>query len=113
MGIPKTKKENIVEEIHGHKINDTYRWLEDTESLEVKSWLDEQDKYARSILDNLAERANLRQEFEKLYREETLGFPHPCKGRYFFMKRMADEDHSALYVQEGLYAEPKNINQPQ
>ncbi len=112
MGIPKTKKENIVEEIHGHKINDTYRWLEDTESLEVKSWLDEQDKYARSILDNLAERANLRQEFEKLYREETLGFPHPCKGRYFFMKRMADEDHSALYVQEGLYAEPKILINP-
>ncbi len=110
--ISKTRKENISEDLHGHTITDPYRWLEDIDSPEVKSWLDNQDQYTRSMLDNLSARADLKQEFEKLYREETLGFPRPCKGRYFFMKRMADEDHSVLYVQEGLQSEPRVLIDP-
>lgn len=112
MDIPKTKKENITEELHGHKISDPYRWLEDTENSDVKNWLDTQNQYTRSILDTLPIREALKKEFEKLYREETLGFPHPCKGRYFFMKRMADEDYSVLYVQEGLDGEPRILIDP-
>src|SRR3989338_2428291 len=109
MDFPPTKRGEVIEELHGHKISDPYRWLEDTENTEVKSWLDAQNNYARSLLDNLSQREELRQEFEKLYREETLGFPHPCKGKYFFMKRKADEEHSVLYVQEGLYGEPRTL----
>lgn len=74
--------------------------------------MSEQDRYARSILDPLPQREILRREFENLYREETLGFPYPCKGRYFFMKRMADEDHSVLYVQEGLNGKPRVLVDP-
>lgn len=112
MNAPSTEKELVSEEIFGHTINDPYRWLEDTESSEVKSWLDTQDTYARSILKDLPQREELRGEFDKLYREETLGFPRPCQGRYFFMKRKADEDQHALYFQEGLHGEPRVLVDP-
>ena len=112
MDIPKTKKDSVSEELHGHKIDDPYRWLENTENFQVKSWLDAQDSYTHSAIDNIPQREELRQEFEKLYREETIGFPRPCKGRYFFIKRKADEEHSVLYVQEGFYGEPRTLIDP-
>jgi prolyl oligopeptidase len=112
MDFPATQKIKVTEELFGHTISDPYRWLEDTESMEVLSWLDVQSAYSRSVLDSLPQRESLRQEFGRLYREETLGFPHPCKGRYFFMKRKADEDHSVLYVQEGLSGDPRILVDP-
>ena len=48
---PATRKENIVEEIHGVKIEDPYRWLEDASSKEVQEWVEEQNKLTFSILD--------------------------------------------------------------
>ena len=36
---PVTRKGNIVEEIHDVKIEDPYRWLEDTSSPEVQEWI--------------------------------------------------------------------------
>lgn len=112
MNQPSTKQEKNDEKMHGHTISDPYRWLENVESIEVQSWLDIQDKYTRSILDNLSQREELRQEFEKLFCEETLGLFHPRKGRYFFMKRMADENQSVLYVQEGLNGKPRVLVNP-
>lgn len=112
MDKPKTIKKEFKEIIYNIEISDPYRWLENVKNPEVQSWLDEQDKYTRSVLDGLPHRQELRQEFEKLYREETLGFPHPCKGQYFFMKRKADEDHHVLYVQEGLQGKPRVLVNP-
>lgn len=112
MNIPETKKEDTIEKIHGKDVADPYRWLEDTENVETQQWLDKQNEYTRSILDNLPKRKELGQEFEKLFREETIGFPRPRKGYYFFMKRMADEDLSVLYVKKGLNGKPRVLVNP-
>jgi prolyl oligopeptidase len=112
MEIPKTKKENVSNIIHGITVSDSYRWLEDTESAETQTWLDKQNEYTRSILDNLPKRKELSQEFEKLFREETIGFPRPRNGYYFFIKRKAEEDLSVLYVKKGLDGEAKILVNP-
>src|ERR1035437_1071659 len=112
MNIPQTKKFNVVEELHGKLISDPYRWLEDVPSVPVQKWLDEEGVYTRSILDPLPEREELKNEFEKLFREETIGFPNPKNGYYFFMKRNADEDLSVLYVKKGLNGEPRVLVNP-
>ena len=48
---PKARVENIVEIIHGQKVEDPYRFLENGESEEVRKWVKEQNTYTRSILD--------------------------------------------------------------
>jgi prolyl oligopeptidase len=112
MNIPQTKKEDVVEEMHGQLIRDPYRWLEDVESEKVQTWLDEQNKYTRSILDKLPEREKLHEEFQKLFRDESIGLPHPRNGYYFFTKRKADEDLAVLYVKKGLDGDPKVLVDP-
>ncbi|MEK7185304.1 MAG: hypothetical protein AAB726_01650, partial [Patescibacteria group bacterium] len=49
MQIPKTKIGDDVEEIHGIKISDPYRWLENSSDLEVREWTEEQNKYTDSL----------------------------------------------------------------
>lgn len=112
MKIPKTVKNDLVEILHGQSVSDPYRWLENVESKDVQDWLDEQNSYTRSILDKLPNRENLKEEFEKLFREETIGMPHSRNGLYFFMKRKADQDLSALYVKRGLNGEAKVLVDP-
>ena len=48
---PVTRRENIVDEIHGRKIEDPYRWLENSESPEVMNWVDEQNRLSQAVLD--------------------------------------------------------------
>ena len=98
MDVPETKKGNVVDNLHGESVADPYRWLEEVETDEVQTWLDKEDLYSRSILDNLPKRDELRKEFESLFREDGIEFPNPRAGYYFFVKRKANEDLGALYV---------------
>jgi len=41
---PETKKGDVVEDYHGTKIADPYRWLEDDNSEETKAWVQEENK---------------------------------------------------------------------
>ena len=57
---PKIAVRPVIETIHGRKIADNYRWLEDQKSPETQAWIDEQIRYTRSLLDPLPGRAALR-----------------------------------------------------
>jgi hypothetical protein len=48
---PATAKHPIVDEYHGVKVTDDYRWLEDGKSPNVIAWTAAQTKYAQSLLD--------------------------------------------------------------
>jgi len=50
---PQAKIDNVKEIIHGEEVNDLYRWLENWDDSEVKTWSEGQNAYARSVLDNL------------------------------------------------------------
>ena len=48
---PVTKKGDVVETLHGHKIADPYRWLEDPNSAETAAWVDAQNKVTFAYLE--------------------------------------------------------------
>ena len=50
---PQTEIENIPEVYHGVKVNDPYRWLENWSDPAVRDWSDQQNAFARKILDDL------------------------------------------------------------
>src|SRR4051812_5539783 len=51
---PKTRRLDLVEELHGFRIADPYRWLEDAAAPETAAWLDAQDVLVRGHLGELA-----------------------------------------------------------
>lgn len=72
---PATPKHPVVDEYHGVKVTDDYRWLEDGKSPDVVAWTAAQDKYARSHLDPLPLHTSI----------------------YEFMKRLDSERSSSYY----------------
>jgi prolyl oligopeptidase len=53
---PATPKKPVVDEYHGIKVTDDYRWLENWDDPAVRAWSDAQNQYTRAYLDNLAVR---------------------------------------------------------
>lgn len=54
---PPTRRVDVVDVVHGVEVPDPYRWLEDGDSPEVRSWVAAQNARTRSLLDGRRERA--------------------------------------------------------
>src|SRR5438105_7767408 len=48
---PPTRRDSVVEKIHGVLVPDPYRWLEDSKSSETRAWTDAKNRYTRHLLD--------------------------------------------------------------
>src|SRR5215471_15753058 len=72
---PPTRTDNVTETLHGIKITDPYRWLEDQKSPETRAWIDAQAKFARSYLDALPGRGEIRAKLAGLMKVDVLGAP--------------------------------------
>ena len=95
---PKNRVENFVEVIHGQKVEDPYRFLENGESEEVRKWVNEQNAYTRSILDQLPGRQRIKKRLEEFLSRGDIGTPQVCKGRYFYTKREGKQNQPVLYM---------------
>jgi prolyl oligopeptidase len=95
---PAARREDIVDDIHGHRVPDPYRWLEDSNGDETKSWLTEQDELFHREVDDLPGRARLRTRIRELLGAGTVGAPVWRGERRFFMRRTAEQEHAVLYT---------------
>jgi prolyl oligopeptidase len=98
---PKTQIENVKEVLHGVEMVDPYRWLEDQKSPETRAWIDVQNEYSQLILGAAPGREQLKQRLTALMKIDTIGVPIERNGRYFFTKRLADQDLRVIYVRKG------------
>jgi prolyl oligopeptidase len=99
--VPPTRREPIVEVIHGERVADPYRWLEDVTSPEVKAWMKAQDGYTRDFLGELPGRAALVDRLRELFYYDALGAPTHRRGRHFWTRKHADREKNIVYWREG------------
>ena len=93
---PETRTDDVTETIYGVTIHDHYRWLEDQESSETRAWIDAQNAYTRSVLDALPGRAAISKRVEELLKRDRFGLPVVRHGRYFFLRRLADQNQYTI-----------------
>ena len=104
---PVTRRENVVEEIHGVKIEDPYRWLEDASSTEVQEWVDEQNKLTVSILDGYSGEEIVKKRLVDLFQYDYIQAHNfwvvkTEKGpRFFYFFREAGKNQPSIYYQDG------------
>src|SRR4051794_34273345 len=93
---PEARRLDLVEELHGRKVADPYRWLEDPNSDETRAWVDAQDQLLRGYLDDLPGREHLRQRLTQLLSSGLVTAPAWRGDRCFFMRRTAEQEHAVL-----------------
>src|SRR5215468_11492686 len=82
---PKTSVNEVKETIHGVEIVDSYRWLEDQNSPETRSWIDAENAYTDALLSHIAGRETLQAKVAALLKVEFMGMPVVRNNRYFFL----------------------------
>ncbi|QXJ21032.1 S9 family peptidase [Actinomadura graeca] len=95
---PPAPRQDIVDEIHGHRVADPYRWLEDPAGDATREWLAAQDELFRKAADALPGRARLRRRLGELLGAGSVGSPVWRGGRRFFTRRTAEQEHPVLYT---------------
>ena len=99
---PPTEAEPVTETIHGVTVTDPYRWLEDSQSPATRSWLEAQMKYTQDYLGQVKIRPEVTKRLADLVRVETYGIPVEREDRFFFKKRLSEENQGSIYVRNGL-----------
>ncbi len=109
---PPTRKGDQVDEYHGTKVADPYRWLEDANSEETRAWIEAQNKLTFGYLENIPGRDKIRERITRIWDYERYGTPYKEGGRYFFSKNDGLQNQSVLYVTESLDKEPRVLLDP-
>jgi prolyl oligopeptidase len=72
--IPATPKKPVVDDYHGVKVTDDYRWLEGGAAPEVQEWSKQQNARTRAYLDHLPARGAIVERLRQLYSTRTARF---------------------------------------
>ncbi|MFP4051239.1 MAG: prolyl oligopeptidase family serine peptidase [Thermoplasmata archaeon] len=107
---PETKRDPVVEELHGHEIEDPYRWLED-DGEEVEEWIERQNEFTEKILDDSI-LETLRPHLERVVEHEEFGPMVVRGGKYFQLMSEPEEDQRKLIVRESPDGEPRVLADP-
>jgi prolyl oligopeptidase len=99
---PHTARENVVDDVHGIKTADPYRWLEADTTERVRDWTDRQNARTRAVLDPLPQRATFARRLRELLSVGLLSTPRPIAGRLFHTRREGEQKQAVLYVRDGL-----------
>jgi prolyl oligopeptidase len=98
---PVTRTDNVVDNYFGTKIADPYQWLEDQNSPETRAWIAAENHCTDAALDKLPGREKISARLGELMRVDSIDVPSERGGRYFFMKRAANEDLYLIYMRQG------------
>jgi prolyl oligopeptidase len=109
---PPAPRGDVVDDYHGQKIADPYRWLEDLDAPETRAWIEAENKLTESFLDAIPARDKIRAQLEKLWNYERFGLPVKRGERYFFTRNDGLQNQSVLYVTDSLAAAPRLLLDP-
>ncbi len=109
---PPARKSEQIDNYHGVKVADPYRWLEDPDSAETRTWIEGQNKLTYGYLNSIPEREKIKARITKLWNYEKFGTPYKDGGRYFFSKNDGLQNQSILYTMKNLTDVPKALLDP-
>ena len=109
---PKAKTVDQVDDYHGTKVADPYRWLEDTDSPDTLAWVQAENKLTFGYLDQIPYRKAIHDRLTKLWNYERFGVPEQHGGRYFYQHNNGLQNQSVLLVADSVNAEPRVLLDP-
>ena len=109
---PAARRSDVVDDYHGTRVPDPYRWLEDPDSPESQAWIEAENRLTSAYLGAIPERAAIRERLTKLWNYPKYGAPFRKAHRYFFFKNDGLQNQSVLYKQTSLAASPETLLDP-
>ncbi len=95
---PPTRKDDVVDDYHGTKVADPYRWLEDQDAAEVAAWVRTQNVASRAFLDAVPERPAVLERLRQLWDYPRFGPPRKAGARWVYAKNDGLQNQAVLYL---------------
>ena len=111
---PDTKSVDQVDDYHGTKVRDTYRWLEQDvrENSDVVMWVEAQNEVTFGYLEQIPERHAIVERLKELWNFERFSTPVHAGGRYYFFRNDGLQNQSVLWMQDCLDGEREVLIDP-
>src|SRR5947209_5113618 len=111
---PSTRRIDQMDDYHGTKVADPYRWLEDDvrKSPEVAQWVEAENKVTFGYLESIPERPRIRERMTELWNYPRYSTPQKEGDKYFFAKNDGLQNQSVWYELGSLDGTPKLLLDP-
>jgi prolyl oligopeptidase len=109
---PPAHKVDQTDTYFGTKVADPYRWMEDVDSPEVKTWVDAENTLTQSWLAQVPQRPAMRDRLMALTNYERFSAPSKYGDRYFYSHNTGLQNQPVLFWQQGLEGTPQVLIDP-
>jgi len=109
---PSARKSDQTDDYHGVTVADPYRWLEDLDSAETSAWVEAENRLSVGFLNEIPERAKIKERLTKLWNYEKYGVPFKEGNRYFYTRNSGLQNQSVLYTVTAIDGKPTLLLDP-
>lgn len=95
---PVARRSAQVDDYHGMEVPDPYRWMEDIDSPETRSWVAAQGELSRKFLDSIAGRASMTQRLRDMWNFERWTPPVRHGENWFYSHNDGLQNQSVVFV---------------
>lgn len=99
---PKPKRGDQVDDYHGVKVADPYRWMEDVNSADTRAWIDQENKLTSSYLETIPQRAAIKSRLTELWNYERYSSPAKIGNYYIYSKNDGLQNQNVLYKADSI-----------
>ncbi len=101
-----------MDDYHGTQVADPYRWLEDSDTPESRTWIEAQNYLTFGYLKSIPSREHLRDRLTELWDYPKEGAPFRRAGRYFQFRNSGLQNQNVLYVMDSIDGEARVLLDP-
>jgi prolyl oligopeptidase len=109
---PDTKKVTQMDDYHGTKVADPYRWLEDIDSPETAQWVAAENEVTFEYLRQIPQRDAIKNRLTALWNFERYTGVYKEGGHYFFSRNEGLQNQSVVWTADSLNGEPRVLIDP-
>lgn len=109
---PKARRDDAVDVLHGVRVPDPYRWLEDRQSPETQAWLEAENQYTDAVLAHVPGGEAIEARLAQLMDVDSYSIPSERQGKFFFTRRLAGQSLPSICLREGLHGTDQVLLDP-
>ncbi len=109
---PAAKKVDTVDDYHGIKIADPYRWLEDADSAETAQWVKAENELTQRYLASIGSRGRIKDRLTTLYDYERYSHFEKAGNGYIFARNDGLQNQDVYYWTDALTGKERVLLDP-